>query len=106
MESPNLNFFLKLSNEDRQFMMRLTNTLKMEFTNDKNLYFDALAQKDYKKMKFIVHRIKHKVGLLGLTKSYNVVIEFENDLINENLKLKDKFLLILNTMTKYLEKIN
>lgn len=58
------------------------------------------------KMKFIVHRIKHKVGLLGLTKSYNVVIEFENDLINENLKLKDKFLLILNTMTKYLEKIN
>lgn len=106
MEAPNLNFFQKLSNGDHQFMMRLTNTLKMEFTNDKNLYLDALDQKDFKKMKFIVHRIKHKVGLLGLTKSYNVVVEYENDLIDEDLKLKDKFLLILNTMTKYLEKLN
>lgn len=105
MEKPNLIFFEKLSKGDSEFMSRLIKTLKEDFKEDQIAYVKANQELNFDQMKFYVHRIKHKIGILGLEKSYILVGNYENDLSQENLNLKNDFLEILKTVSSFLKKL-
>ena len=49
-----------------------------------------------------VHKLKHKISILGLDKSYEVAVEFENNLRAGSTALRDEFEAILTIMTNYL----
>lgn len=85
MEKPNLEYIDSLARGDESVRKILINTIKMEFPKEKEDYDISLKKKDYKKIEENVHRIKHKISILGLEKSYEKANEFEHNLRENSL---------------------
>ena len=47
---------------------------------EKEVYFTNIKSKNNKLTAEIVHKLKHKISILGLEKSYQTAIDFEEDL--------------------------
>ncbi|AOW20495.1 histidine kinase [Urechidicola croceus] len=105
MENPNLNYIDELSGGDIEFKNKLISIIKEEFPKEKELYYKLLGLQDYKLVAEIVHKLKHKISILGLEKSYNVATNYENNLKLGNPNLKDQFDVIMMTISNYLIKI-
>ncbi len=103
MEEPNLSYIKKLSKGEKSFEENIIAILKEELSLEINNYYNYLKNKDYKKTQENVHRIKHKMSILGLEKSYEITNTFENNLREERLENRDYFESILPIMTKFLE---
>ena len=105
MDKPNLEYIKSMSGGDIGFEQKLINIIKTEFPVERQTYFDCIADKNFKDTAAIVHKIKHKISILGLEKSYEVAAAYELKLLNEETDLKNDFELILATITGYLQKI-
>ena len=105
METPNLTFIHKLSGNDAEFEKELIDVIKTEFPREKNDYLKAIEEKDFKKIEETVHKLKHKISILGLEKSYELADAYENALRENDNSLQQKFDAILLKITNYLEKI-
>ncbi|AXT20364.1 Hpt domain-containing protein [Flavobacteriaceae bacterium AU392] len=102
MEQPNLYYINDLSSGDAAFKNKIIAVIKSEFPEEKSIYLKNIKSKDYKKAAENVHKLKHKISILGLEKSYALAVEFENDLRDDNLDLKDDFNTVLQIITDYL----
>ena len=80
MEQPNLSYVNQLSAGNSTFKEKLIAVLKEEFPNEKAVYLNNIHSKNYKEAAENVHKIKHKISILGLEKSYEVARAFENNL--------------------------
>lgn len=105
MEEPNLLYIKKLSKGDLAFEANILDILKEELQEDINNYHHYLKLKDYQKTKIYIHRIKHKMSILGLEKSYEITNAFENDIRDLNFENQDYFEKVLPGMLHFLEKI-
>ena len=52
-----------------------------------------------------MHKIKHKISILGLEKSYNFAVDHEDNLKEGIPSLKDGFNTILQNITEFLNKL-
>ena len=102
MEKPNLSYIKSLSGGEQEFEEKLIRIIKDEFPNEKSIYFENLNAENYLKAADVVHKLKHKISILGLEKSYHIAVDYENDLRENNLNLKDDFETILKIITDYL----
>lgn len=105
MEQPNLDYVNQLARGDESIKNELISIIKKEFPEEKKCYFESVEKKDFKIIEENVHRIKHKISILGLEKSYKIADEYEHNL---RLKSNDKaydFDLILATISNYLKTI-
>lgn len=91
VEQPNIDFFEKLAQGDISFKKKLIETLKQDFFDDYKNYNTKLVEQDYSQIKFYVHRIKHKIGILGLKESFKMATQYEEELKLNNLNLKSEF---------------
>ena len=66
---------------------------------------NIVVKSSSKKIEESVHKIKHKISILGLEKSYKIAEQHENNLREGNSALQDKFSDILNNVTNYLNKL-
>lgn len=105
METPNLNYVNELSGDDVTFKNKFISILKVEFPVEKAHYLDIIKNRKYKATAEIVHKLKHKLNILGLQESYRLAVIFEEELRLDNNRLKDDFLKILNTIENYLKTI-
>ena len=105
MEQPNLNYIYNMSDGDKLFEKKLIDIIKTEFPEEKKTYFDNITAKNHKLTAEIVHKLKHKISILGLEKSYEIAVAFENNLLEGNTKLQDEFESTLSNMTNYLKKL-
>ncbi|WP_299120325.1 Hpt domain-containing protein [uncultured Winogradskyella sp.] len=103
MEQPNLSYIDSMSGGDKAFEEKLIGIIKKEFPEEKKVYFDNLAAENYKLTAENVHKLKHKISILGLVKSYDVAVNYENNLIDGNTEGKTDFESILQIMTDFLE---
>ena len=103
MEQPNLSYISSLSGGDKTFERKLIDIIKEEFPKEKEIYFNNINTRNKKLASEIVHKLKHKISILGLEKSYKVAATFENNLLEGNLELQDDFEGILQIMTNYLK---
>jgi len=103
MEQPNLSYINSMSGGDKAFEKKLIGIIKAEFPEEKKVYFNNIEAKNYKLTAENVHKLKHKISILGLEKSYGVAINYENNLIDGNTKGRDDFESILLTITDFLE---
>lgn len=101
MEKPNLSYIKSLSGGEAEFEKKLIGIIKEEFPREKSIYFENLNAENYVKAANDVHKLKHKISILGLEKSYDIAVDYENDLRENNLKLKDNFENILKIITEY-----
>ena len=105
MEKPNLDYIDDIARGDTSIKKTLIDVIKNEFPKEKEDYFSSLKNKEYKKIEENVHRIKHKISILGLTKSYEKANEFEHNLREKNISGYQDFQKILNAISEYLETI-
>jgi HPt (histidine-containing phosphotransfer) domain-containing protein len=105
MEIPNLVFVDKLAFGDESVRKTLIDVIKTEFPEEKKDYYNSLENKDYKKIEGNVHRLKHKISILGLEKSYKIANQFEHNLRERNLDKVEEFEEILIAISAYLKTI-
>ena len=85
IETPNLNYLKEISGGDTEFEEKLLRIVKIELPEEINTYKNFLNENNFKQAAELVHKIKHKISILGLEKSYQVAIDYE-----ENLKRGDE----------------
>jgi HPt (histidine-containing phosphotransfer) domain-containing protein len=103
MEQPNLNYIHNMSGGDTTFEQKLIGIIKEEFPEEKKVYSNNINSKNYKLAASNVHKLKHKISILGLEKSYDTAVAFENNLLEGDATLKNEFETILTVITKYLQ---
>ena len=105
MEKPNLNYIQTVAAGDKIFEKDMISVLKKEFPLEVETYKKALSKKNLKETAEIVHKIKHKISILGLEKSYKIANEFEHNLRELSFRKKEEFEKILIAITAYIETI-
>lgn len=103
-EIPNLNYLSQFSKGDKSFEQKMIGIVKSEFPNEKEIYYNNYQNKNYKLAAENVHKIKHKISILGLEKSYYMATDHENNLREGNIELATEFDEILQTISDYLDK--
>ncbi|MBU2921979.1 Hpt domain-containing protein [Winogradskyella psychrotolerans] len=105
MEKPNMSYIQSMSGGDNAFEQKLIAIIKAEFPEEKKVYFNNLEAQNYKLTAENVHKLKHKISILGLEKSYETAVAFENNLLEGSTTLQDEFESILRIMTNYLQQL-
>ncbi|WP_434035533.1 Hpt domain-containing protein [Formosa sp. 4Alg 33] len=105
MEQPNLSYIKSMSGGDLAFEQKLIDIIKLEFPEEKSVYYANLNNQNFKQAAENVHKLKHKISILGLEKSYEIAVAFEENLLQGNTTLNNQFESILNTITNYLQKL-
>ena len=85
------------------FKEKLIHVIKEEFPEEKKNYFKNAN--NLSKMADDVHKLKHKISILGLKESYKIAEDFEKNLREESTLLKDDFEKILETISDFLNTI-
>ena len=102
MEQPNLSYINQLSGGDKSFEEKLISIIKIEFPEEKAVYFKNIENDNFKDAAGNVHKLKHKISILGLEKSYEVAVDFENNLLKKSTTGRDEFDNILQKMTDFI----
>ena len=105
MEQPNLEYIDQLARGDESIKNELITVIKTEFPEEKKEYYESLENKEFKKIEENVHKLKHKISILGLEKSYEIANEFEHNLRELSLEKQQDFENILKAISDYIETI-
>ena len=105
MEKPNLDYINQLSGGDESLKKTLIDVIKSEFPEEKKDYYFNLKYNFFKKIEQNVHRLKHKISILGLEKEYKKANEFEHNLREKSLEGREDFDKVLKAITEYLHTI-
>ena len=101
MEQPNLNYINELSGNDESFKQKMIGIVKLELPLEIETYKMYIKKKDYKTTAEMVHKLKHKISVLGLEKSYYIAEKFEDNLKQGSTELKTEFENVLHLMQKF-----
>lgn len=105
LDIPNLSYIQMLSDGDEEFEASMIAILKRELPTEKEAFIQSVRDKNYKNSAEHVHKIKHKISILGLEKSYEFAVSFEEALKKEDSSGYDTFMEILQNMEEFLTKI-
>ena len=105
MQSPNLKYIEELSGEDELFKKKFISILKEEFPIERQEYQDNLLNKRFNKTSENVHKLKHKLNILGLHECYSLAVRYELELKNGKSSFSKEFDNILCNVASYLKTI-
>lgn len=105
MEQPNLLYIEQLADKDVSFKRQLIAILKTELPKEIRIYQQSIIKKNNSLAAEIVHKIKHKIGVLGLIESHKMACIYEEELRNSRKKSILKFEKTLKIMTHFLKTI-
>ena len=106
MESPNLRYLDDLAGTDLAFRGQMLQIIRSELEQERKAYAFALEHKNWKEAGDWVHKMKHKIGILGLKAGYRLTQRYEEGLRREDPALSDGFEAILEQMEAYLKSIS
>lgn len=104
-EQPNLKQIKEIAGGDGDFERKLVEILKREFPLEIETYNNLFLSGDLLKTAEIVHKIKHKIRLLGLEKSYDLAIKYEEELKMGDSNLSRQFEVILDRISIFIQAI-
>ena len=103
MEQPNSEYINQLSGDNEEFKSRVITILKRELPEEVELYQNEMNNKNFKLAAESVHKLKHKISILGLEKSYYIAEEFEENLKMNITNLQSDFEVILKRMQDFVD---
>jgi len=103
VENPNLNYIKELSGGDLDFEESILSVIKKEFPEEIELFKTNFINKNYLEASKNVHKLKHKISILGMPKGLQLASKFEDALKNNKTELYSNFLEILNKIHVYLK---
>ena len=104
-EQPNLSYINQLSGGDLAFEAKLISIVKRELPQEVEAYKKSLNDKKFQIAADHVHKLKHKISILGLELSYQLAIDYEEDLLNEDLSKQKEFEEVLQIMMRFVEEL-
>lgn len=104
-EIPNLDYIKEISGGNEEFEKKFLSIIQLEFPKEKEDYSNLLSSGQLEESAKVVHKIKHKLGILGLSNGYKMAIRYEEDLKIGNTALKDDFEDILTAVEEFILKI-
>lgn len=105
MEQPNSEYINQLSGDNEEFKAKIIGILKKELPEEVAFYENQVQTKNYKLAAESVHKLKHKVSILGLEKSYYIAEEYEENLKANSTNLQSDFEKILKMMQDFVAKL-
>jgi len=105
MEKPNKIYLKQLSDGDVAFENQIISIIKKEFPVEVLEYQNSIKSNDFLKTADNVHKLKHKISILGLERGYEIASEFEKELKNGMKIQQVSFDEILNKISLYLNTI-
>lgn len=102
METPNLNYLKQISGGDLDFENNFLSILKLEFLIEYSVLSNNFKNSDFDKVALDIHKIKHKIGMLGMINSVYLASECEKDIIKGNTEQYKDLVLILERISVYL----
>ena len=104
-EQPNLDYFNQIACGEEAILNSLISILKSEFPQQLESYNQSILEVNFIESAEALHKLKHKVRLLGLEKGYNIANEFENNLREQNMQNKKEFEYVLKNITNFIQKL-
>lgn len=107
IEKPNLNYIESIADGDKDFMDKLIDVIRTELPLEIKQYYDCSKKNKLKETAEIVHKIKHKISILGLEKSYIIAENYENSLkiLTPDNTLQLKFETTLRLMSDFIARL-
>ncbi|MFK7001169.1 histidine kinase [Flavobacterium oreochromis] len=105
MENPNENYIRQLSGDNTDFRAKIITIIKEEFPEETSIYKDHIDTKNFLQAASSVHKLKHKISILGMEKSYYIAEEFEKNLLEKSTNLQIEFEAILKTMQEFIDQL-
>jgi len=102
---PNLNYLDEISNNDPVFKEKLIAIIKREFPKEKKEFSSNYDKKKYHLAAQNVHKLKHKINILGLREGFKTAVNFEKELNINKFDSGHDFIVILNLIDNYLKEI-
>jgi HPt (histidine-containing phosphotransfer) domain-containing protein len=99
---PNPDYIDKLAGGDQGFRSELINIIKTELPQECDTYFSALEREDREGLVAIVHKLKHKVSLLGMTEGYALTASYEEALRLGSWTGREEFEQLLKRMITFI----
>ena len=103
-ETPNFSYIDNLAKGDTLFAKNLMDIIKKELSTEIGAYKLHLTNRDFRKAAEGVHKLSHKISILGLEKGYGLAKDYEVHLLEKNLSLRSDFERILNEMLLFIKK--
>lgn len=104
MEQPNLNYIKELSDGDIYFEHKVIKVLKKELPLEYEEFLRSFKEKKFIKSAENVHKLKHKISILGLVNGYELASEFEANLKEtQEIHLFKNFCSIIELMIEYIK---
>lgn len=101
-ETPNINYIKKLSGGDEEFEKHLLEIIKEEFPQEYQTYSENFEKGNLLLAAENVHKLKHKISILGLERGYELADEFEEELKEGNPRLAHKFKDLMELIESFL----
>lgn len=105
MEQPNFSYIEEISHGDEAFKQKIISLLKEELPLEIKEFKKNYTKQNYKEAAANVHKLKHKIGILGIPKDHELASAFEKDLKIGNISLYNDFDLILKKIVKFVLKL-
>lgn len=105
MEQPNNSYLDQLCGDDEVFRAKMIAIIKKELPLEIADYEENLSQKNFEITASCVHKLKHKVSILGLEKSYYIAEQFEDNLKEGSTTLQNEFENTLALMQDFVNKL-
>ena len=101
MEEPNLNYINDLAGNDDAFRALLIGVIKKELPTEISEYKGNIAAQNLTAAANNVHKLKHKISVMGMKKSYYLAETFENNLKENSTQLEAEFAALLLAMQDF-----
>ena len=104
-EEPNIDYIIKLVGYDNELKARLIDLLKNEFPEDVETYNKNINLGNHKLAAENVHKLNHKVALLGFEEAYAMAQQYEQQLKEGLTDNRTQFEIILLKIQIFLNKL-
>jgi HPt (histidine-containing phosphotransfer) domain-containing protein len=105
MEQPNLDYINQLSAGNDAFKLKMITIIKAELPLEIEAYQSNISQNNFKLAAECVHKLKHKISILGLEKSYYIAEQFEDNLKDNSFTLQENFEHVLSVMQDFADRL-
>ncbi|MDC8005692.1 Hpt domain-containing protein [Aureisphaera galaxeae] len=105
MEKPNFLYIDNLCSGDKAFKARLLQIVKEELPDEIQKYRESVLSNNLPNIAACVHKLKHKISILGMEENYHMAERFEENLKSGSYKGRGEFEAILQVMTDFVEEL-
>lgn len=102
MEVPNIKYIKEISDNDAAFEASILSVLKKEFPEEVSIFLKNYKSKNYIETANNIHKLKHKISILGLKKGYELATKFELEIKDGKTELYSDFINVINKIDVYL----